>query len=98
MTENCPRRSLIGTVTIPVGEYRQLVEAAAIAEIRTEYERKIIDLTQQIRDEKADTDKWFSSYLKASNSLEEFRKQCEALKAENEELQSRCRNLEWQEK
>lgn len=98
MTETCPCRALIGAVTIPVEEYRQLVEAAAIAEIRTGYEQKIITLTQELHGAQDNGNKWINSYYSLSHRFDDLQKDYDALKEANAELESRCRNLEWQEK
>ena len=48
-----------GTVTIPISEYRELVEASAIAEIKTTYEAEIIRLNAEIEDlKKKASDAW----------------------------------------
>ena len=49
-----------GTVTIPISEYRELVEASAIAEIKTTYEAEIIRLSAEIESlKKKASDAWF---------------------------------------
>ena len=49
-----------GTVTIPISEYRELVEASAIAEIKTTYEAEIIRLNAEIESlKKKASDAWF---------------------------------------
>lgn len=49
-----------GTVTIPISEYRELVEASAIAEIKTTYEAEIIRLNAVVEDlKKKASDAWF---------------------------------------
>ena len=49
-----------GTVTIPISEYRELVEASAIAEINTTYEAEIIRLNAEIESRKKKaSDAWF---------------------------------------
>ena len=98
MTETCSRRALIGAVTIPVGEYRQLVEAAAIAEIRTKYEQKIITLTQELHEAQDNGNKWINSYYNLSHRFDDLQKDYDALKEANAELEKQNRNLEWQEK
>ena len=48
-----------GTVTIPISEYRELVEASAIAEIKTTYEAEIIRLNAEIESlKKKASDAW----------------------------------------
>lgn len=48
-----------GTVTIPISEYRELVEASAIAEIKTTYEAEIIRLNAEIESlNKKASDAW----------------------------------------
>lgn len=49
-----------GTVTIPISEYRELVEASAIAEIKTTYEAEIIRLNAENESlKKKANDAWF---------------------------------------
>lgn len=49
-----------GTVTIPISEYRELVEASAIAEIKTTYEAEIIRLNAEIESlKKKASDAWY---------------------------------------
>lgn len=98
MTENSSCRALIGTATISVSEYRQLVEAAAIAEIRSKYEQEIITLTQDLREAQDNGNKWINSYYNLSHRFDDLQKDYDALKEKNSELEKQNRNLEWQEK